>query len=89
MKNNLGRKSLAACASGKLVKCTLGCHSHFGIRKFLLPSAEILFVYQRHQSLQTGINIEVTADPISYRLSVHCLWLLQKTFEHFLCFLHF
>lgn len=88
-KNNLGRKSLAASASGKLVKGTLGCHSHCGIRKFVLPSAEILFTYQRDQSLQTWINIEVTADLIAYGLCVHGLWLLQKTFEHFLCFLYF
>lgn len=88
-KNNLGRKSLATSASGKLVKRTVVCHSHFGIRKFLLPSTEILFIHQRHQSLQTWINIEATVDLIAYRLCVHCLWLLQKTFEHFLCFLYF
>lgn len=69
-KNNLGRKPLAASASGKLVKSTLGCHSHFGIRKFLLPSAEMTFIYQRDHSLQTWINIEVTADLIAYRLCV-------------------
>lgn len=69
-KNNLGRKSFAASASGKLVKRTLGCHSYFDIKKLLLLSAEILFIYQRDPSLQTWINIEVTADLIAYRLCV-------------------
>lgn len=93
-KNNLGRKPLAASASGKLVKSTLGCHSRFGIRKFLLPTAEMTFIYQRDHSLQTWINIDwlychqwLLIWLLTDSVFVHHLWLLQKTFEHILCFL--
>lgn len=43
-KINLGRKPPATSASGKPVKCTFGCHSQFGISKFLLLSAALLYI---------------------------------------------